>query len=67
MRSEVNETEPLRRSSLRTLTFGLLGAAALAAGMMLVRQQTREGDVSFPQPGQSSSDISLDRLRELGI
>ncbi|GMR11825.1 MAG: hypothetical protein BMS9Abin29_0010 [Gemmatimonadota bacterium] len=52
------------------MTYSLLGAAALAAGLLLIRQQKQEnlkvaGELA---PGESTpSDISLERLRELGI
>ncbi|HSM59220.1 MAG TPA: hypothetical protein VK849_00430 [Longimicrobiales bacterium] len=54
---------------VRTLTVGLLGAAALAAGLILVRQprdvdpeRPRDVPAGETQPGT----ISLDRIRALG-
>jgi len=46
-----------------------LGAAALAAGLLLIRQQKQEVKVVAElAPGESvPSEISLERLRELGI
>ncbi len=56
-------------SQLRTLTVGLLGAAAIAAGLILVRQP-RDPDPDRPTdvpPGETHpSTISLDRIRALG-
>ena len=52
------------------VTYSLLGAAALAAGLLLIRQQKQEelrvaGELA---PGESvPGEISLERLRELGI
>ncbi len=56
--------------SIRKVTYSLLGAAALAAGLLLIRQQKQEdlkvaGELA---PGEAGpSEISLERLRELGI
>ena len=56
--------------SIRKVTYSLLGAAALAAGLLLIRQQKPDevklaGELA---PGESvPSEISLERLRELGI
>ena len=56
--------------SIRKFAYSLLGAAALAAGLLLIRQQKQEdlkvaGELA---PGESvPSEISLERLRELGI
>ena len=55
---------------MRTLTYSLLGAAALAAGVLLVRQQKQvEGErpKSVPAGETVPAVISLERLRELGI
>jgi hypothetical protein len=54
---------------IRTLLVSLLGAAALAAGFVLIRQTTpqplpryRDGHAGESEPGT----ISLERLRSLG-
>jgi len=55
---------------MRTLTYSLLGAAALAAGLLLVRQQKLvepERPKMVPAGETIPAVISLDRLRELGI
>jgi len=57
---------------MRTLTLSLIGAAALTAGLVLVRQP-REPEVDAPRlkntpAGESvEATISLDRIRELGL
>ena len=59
---------------MRTLTLTLVGAAALAAGLILVKSQ-RSGveapgtvDQRVTQSGERSDQITdLGRLRELGI
>lgn len=56
---------------MRTLTVSLLGAAAVAASLVLLRQQreqeTRPQTRSVP-PGETlPTSISLDRIRELGF
>ncbi len=55
---------------MRTLTFSLIGAAALAAGVLLVRQQKLVEDERpkvVPAGETVPAVISLERLRELGI
>ena len=57
---------------MRTLTLGLIGAAALAAGIALVRQP-RDPEATPPRlkntpAGESAqATISLERIRELGL
>jgi hypothetical protein len=57
---------------MRTLTIGLLSAAALAAGLLLARSQQRQVVRSGQAPSTIQEDdtqgiVFLDRLRELGI
>jgi hypothetical protein len=57
---------------MRTLTIGLLSAAALAAGLLLARSQQRQVVRSGQAPSTVQEDetqgvVFLDRLRELGI
>lgn len=55
---------------MRRLTYSLLGAAALAAGLLLVRQQKQVEDERpkmVPAGETVPAVISLERLRELGI
>jgi hypothetical protein len=55
---------------MRTLTYSILGAAAVAAGMLLVRQQKQVEDERpklVPAGETVPAVISLERLRELGI
>lgn len=59
---------------MRTLTLSLLGAAALAAGLLAARAQHRHPPrPHLPEPpvqedqGRSQDPAFLDRLRELGI
>ena len=74
MQSDVNETGPTRDRSFTPLAVGLLGAAAIAAGVLFVRQQSRDVD-SAPRAASatrtatatSPTAVSLERLRELGI
>ena len=62
-------TERTGEGSIRKFTYSLLGAAALAAGLLLIRQQKQDATVAAElAPGESvPSEISLKRLRELGI
>lgn len=58
---------------MRTLAFGLLGAAAVVAGVFLARSQQRQ--ITRPGPAQTSAQeeddtrdvLFLDRLRASGI
>lgn len=59
-----------RGGAIRTLAVSLLGAAVLAAGLLVIRHQKIEEQETRKEirPGETvRSDISLDRLRELGI
>lgn len=64
-----DESGPQPEVIIRTLTVSLLGAAALAAGLLLVRQQRREDAERpslVPAGEQVPAVISLEKLRELG-
>lgn len=56
---------------MRALTVGLLSAAALAAGLLLIREarpDRQEPRVrNIPAGETQPADFSLDRLRELGL
>jgi hypothetical protein len=55
---------------IRTLIVSLVGAATLTAGLLLVRQQKDAGVETkrqVPVGERTAKDISLDRLRELGL
>ena len=56
--------------AIRTFTVSLLGAIVLAAGLVMIRNQKveeREKGKEIP-PGETvRGEISLDRLRELGL
>ena len=52
------------------MTYGLLGAAALAASVFLIRaqRQPRAHEIEAVPPGESiPGQIRLEKLRELGI
>lgn len=54
---------------MRSLTAGLLGAAALAIGLLLVRQVKEGADVRprvVPAGETQPARISLERIRALG-
>ena len=59
--------------AIRKITVSLIGAAALAAGLVLLRQgndrtEPVEATIDEVPPGESvPGKISLERLRELGI
>jgi hypothetical protein len=59
------------KTPLRTLTFSLIGAAALAAAGLFLARTTREEELESPKlvpPGESQpTTISLDRIRALGL
>ena len=55
---------------MKNLAIGLLGAAALATTILLVRQQKEvdSSDVRLIRAGESQpTTISLQRIRELGL
>lgn len=56
---------------MKNFAMGLLGAAALATTILLVRQQKeleQHRDTRLVQAGQlSASKISLERIREAGL
>ena len=57
---------------MRTFAIGLLGAAAVAAGLLLARTQQRQPVRSVQEQAPSQEEegrgaLFLDRLRELGI
>ena len=56
---------------MRTLTAGLVGAAAIAASLVLFRQpkqvtRSSQHDEAVPAGEKFPAEISLERLRELG-
>ena len=57
--------------AIRKLTISLIGAAAVAASVLLVRQQKqlapRETAEQIPPGETTPAHVSLDRLRELGL
>ncbi len=57
--------------TIRKLTISLVGAAALAAGVLLVRQQKqidpKDSASAVPPVRTVQAQVSLERLRELGI
>ena len=54
---------------IRTFLVSLLGAATLTAGLLLVRQQKKGIEVQRGAPSgeRTARDLSLDKLRELGL
>lgn len=56
---------------MRKFAVGLLGAAAVAATVLLVRQQKevepKERKDRLVQAGETKPTISLERMRELGL
>jgi hypothetical protein len=62
-------SEPNPEAIIRTITVSLIGATVLVAGLILIRQQKQvEGpSIKDVRPGETvPSEISLERLRELG-
>jgi len=55
----------------RKVTYGVLGAAALAASVLLIRSQRELGSSEvleeIPAGEETPGQIRLERLRELGI
>ena len=69
MESEWNPP-PCKGGAIRTFTVSLLGAIVLAAGLVVIRSHKVEeqGKGKEIPPGETvRSEISLDRLREIGL
>ena len=59
---------PSEEATIRKLTLGLVGAAAVAAGLLLMRQhkQTQPKE-ALAEAEDASGTIPLERMRELGL
>ena len=61
---------PSKGGAIRTFTVSLLGAIVLAAGLVMIRNHRVEEEEKGKEipPGETvRSEISLDRLREIGL
>lgn len=69
MHDHLSKSIPPTPDSMRALTLSILGAAAVAAGVLLVRGQKAEDSQPKLVPAGETvpAVISLERLRELGI
>ena len=56
-----------QEATIRKFTLGLVGAAAVAAGLLLMRQQKQSQPKEAVTEASSASAITLDRMRELGL
>ena len=53
---------------IRKLTLGMMGAAALAAGLLLMRQQKQsQPKEEIAEVEDASGTLKLERMRELGL
>ena len=55
-----------QEATIRKFTLGLVGIAAVAAGLLLMRQQTQPKE-AVAEAESASGTITLDRMRELGL
>ena len=55
-----------QEATIRKFTLGLVGVAAVAAGLLLMRQQTQPKE-AVAEAESASGTITLDRMRELGL
>jgi hypothetical protein len=64
-------SNPEPGGTIRTFLVSLLGAATLTAGLLLVRQNQKEADEEakrqVPAGERVARNVSLERLRELGL
>ncbi len=65
-------TQPTQDSSeeatIRKLMLGLVGAAAVAAGLLLMRQQKQiQPKEAIAEAENASRTLPLERMRELGL
>ncbi len=59
---------PSKETTIRNLTLGLVGVAALAAGLLLMRQQKQTQPKELAAEAESAvGAITLERMRELGL
>ena len=57
-----------KETTIRKLTLGLVGAAAVAAGLLLMRQQKQTQPKELAAEVESATGaITLERMRELGL
>ena len=57
---------PSEETTIRNFTLGIVGAAALVAGLLLIRQQKSPPKEAVAE-SESASAITLERMRELGL
>ncbi len=57
---------PSEEATIRKLTLGLVGAAAVAAGLLLMRQQ-KQTQPKEAVAESASRTLPLERMRELGL
>ena len=57
---------PSEETTIRKFTLGFVGAAAMVAGLLLMRQQ-KNPLKDVVAESESASTITLDRMRELGL
>ena len=58
---------PSEEATIRKLTLGLVGAAAVAAGLLLMRQQKETQPKEALAEAESAKALPLERMRELGL
>ena len=59
---------PSEETTIRNLTLGIVGAAALAAGLLLMRQQKQtQPKEAIAEAENASRTLPLERMRELGL
>ena len=59
---------PPEEAIIRKLTLGIVGAAAVAAGLLLMRQQKlSQPKEAIAEAESASKTLKLERMRELGL
>ena len=59
---------PSKETTIRKFTLGFVGIAALAAGLLLMRQQKQTQPKELAAEAESAvGAITLERMRELGL
>ena len=59
---------PSEEAIIRKLTLGIVGAAAVAAGLLLMRQQKQsQPKEAIAEAESASGTLKLERMRELGL
>lgn len=61
------DSNPSEETIIRKFMFGLVGAVAVTASLLLMRQQKNQPKEAVAEAESASPTITLERMRELGL